>query len=281
MKNEIMLANGMAVPPLGFGTWKLNSGAECTETVTRALDVGYRYFDCAYSYGNDFFVGKAIKNSEVRRSDIFVTNKLWRNIYDKESVASACKKSLKLMKLDYFDLYLIHWPVPITEEKWEEKNAEIWSAMVSLYKEGAVRAIGVSNYLPHHIEATKLSGESIAPMVNQIERHPGYAQNSLVQYCKENGICLQAWSPLGSGNISLNSGIEKLADKYNCTASQLALIWNVQSGIIPICRSKSIEHMKENLFLPDIILSDEDMKLLDRMEGINSSGFHPDINPAK
>lgn len=279
--NDIILSNGVSMPSIGYGTWKLNTGGQCVDTIKQALNVGYRHLDCAYSYGNDFFVGKALRQSGINRDKVFITNKLWRNIAGYDNVVSACKKSLKLMKLDYFDLYLIHWPVPISEDGWQEKNANIWSAMVSLYNEGLIRAVGVSNFLQHHLEAIRCAGDIIQPMVNQIERHPGFAQNEVIRYCSENDIRVQAWSPLGSGHISVNPYLYDIAEKYGCSSSQIALIWNLQRGITPICRAQSVSHMEENLLLPDITISSEEIELLDTVTGIQSSGFHPDYNPAQ
>ena len=259
-----------------LGTWKLPLGRDTTEIVSDAFAAGYRNIDCAYSYGNDFFVGKAIKKSKLNRDDLFITNKLWKGFTEREQILEACKKSLKIMKLDYFDLYLVHWPVPNTDPDWQEKNCIVWSGMESLCRGGLVKSIGVSNFLPHHIEAV-LSECSIIPSVNQIEYHPGCLQTSVIDYCDEHNIGIQGWSPLGSGKLLSNTLLTEIALKHNKTPAQICLRWSIQNGIVPILRSKNIVRLKENLDVYDFALSCEEMSDISKNVPEENSGYHPDL----
>ena len=180
----IELKNGIRMPAIGYGTWHLSPGKSTTEAVTAAIDCGYRLIDTAYSYGNDFYIGKAIRASGISRDQLFITNKAWQTFQTGTAVFEGCRKSLSLMKLTYFDLYLVHWPVPITQIDWKEANREVWSGMERLYREGYVKAIGVSNFLPHHIEALKEHNIQVEPMVNQIEfQGISFVRVFIVNYC--------------------------------------------------------------------------------------------------
>ena len=270
------LINGLQIPKIVFGTWGLENGSATTEAVANAINVGYRAIDSAFSYGNDFFAGKAIKNCGISRNELFVTNKAWKTFYGTESVIEGCKKSLKLMKLDYFDLYLIHWPVSVNEECWESKNIETWMGLERLYKDGLVRAIGTSNFLEHHLKSLKDNGANVLPMINQIEYHVGYTQNGTVEYCKNNGILVEAWSPLGSGTVLADFTVNEIAKKYNKTAAQICLRYVTQSGIVPVVRSSSLTRMKENFESFDFDLEKEDVEILNGIKNVGFSGFHPD-----
>lgn len=272
----ILLNNKIEMPKSTFGTWNLTS--DIKDTVIKAINVGYRSIDTAYSYGNDFQVGKAIKNCGLLREELFITNKVWNTFRGKEATINACKKSLKLMKLDYFDLYLIHWPEPITNPDWIQINLSTWNGMEELYKNGLVRAIGVSNFLPHHIDGLLSNGIAVKPMVNQIEFHPGMFPKETYEYCLRNEIAVQGWSPVGSGEVLNHPTILELAEKYSCTPSQICLKWLQSKNVIPVSRSKSVVHMTENLILPQFDFNDSDIKTLDDLHDIGCSPFVPDVN---
>ena len=271
--NFYNLSNNTQIPAIGFGTWNLENGSAATDVVLNAISSGYRMFDCAYSYGNDFFIGKAFKKSEINRSEFFITNKVWNDFRTTDQVIEACKKSLKLMKLDYFDLYLVHWPEKKENLNWKEINYNVWKGMEILYNEGFVKSIGVSNFDIEQIEALKESGATINPMVNQIECHPGYNQTELVKYCQKNNIIVQAWSPLGSGEVFENETLKVISTKYNKSLSQVCLRWLFQKHIIPIPKTKKENRMLENIDIFDFELSPNDMSLIDSITDINHSNF--------
>lgn len=271
--NYKVLNNGVKMPCIAFGTWNLEMGSKAKEAVLEALKVGYRSIDCAYSYGNDFSVGKAIKESGISREDLFVTNKVWNDFRTKDSVVEVCKKSLKLMKLDYFDLYLVHWPVSEEDENWKQINFDVWQGMEQLYKEGFVKAIGVSNFNQNQIEALKECGAKILPMVNQIEFHPGYLQEEIVAYCKANDIVVEAWSPLGSGNVFENKTLKTIAKKHGKSVAQICLKWEIQKGVVPIPRSSNPERIAGNIDVFDFELSEEDIALIDSITDIAGNLF--------
>lgn len=274
--NNLLLSNGVEIPSIGYGTWNLENNV--AETVKTAFDIGYRSIDAAYSYGNDFYVGKAIKNSGIPREDLFITNKVWKTFYGKDLTIQACKKSLKFMKLDYFDLYLIHWPVPINQENWAEINSSTWEGMEALYKEGLVRSIGLSNFLPHHIDKLYENGLTVEPMVNQIEFHPGKNQTDILEYCTDRKIVVEGWSPLGRAEVLNTPVLMELSKKYECTTAQLCLKWSMQKGIIPIPRSSNPDRMRENFSIPDFSIQDDDCREIDKLTNIGCSVFIPDVN---
>lgn len=274
MKNKQMLK----LPQIIYGTWGLELGAQTIDSVNSAISAGYKGIDAAFSYSNDFYTGKAIKNCGVPREELFITNKVWNTFRGEEAVIEACKKSLKLMKLEYFDLYLIHWPVSIKTDHWEEQNYNTWMGMEALYRSGLVKGIGVSNFLPHHFESLISYGIKTIPMVNQIEHHVGYTQDECVKYCKEKGIDMEAWSPLGSGVLLKDDRIQGLAKKYYTTAALICLRYVVQNGLIPVVRSANEERIRQNLQVFDFELSDEDMSMLNSIKNVGYSGFHPDEN---
>ncbi len=277
MDKYVSLRNGVLMPTIGYGTWQLPSGKETTRSVIAAIECGYRYIDTAYSYGNDFYVGKAIKETGTVRNDLFVANKVYHTFQNSSAVVECCKKSLKLMKLDYFDLYLIHWPAPVTKEGWKEINSEMWSGMEQLYREGCVRSVGTSNFLPHHLEALKEYGAQTYPMVNQVEFHPGCLKEQILEYCHNHQIVVQGWSPLGSSQLLNNQLILELAKKYQKTPAQICLGWALQHNVIPVPRSQNPERMANNLDVYDINITAEDMMLLDSLDRIACSQYIPDV----
>lgn len=271
------LSNGVEIPAIQFGTWRLDV-KDAKQIVINAIEAGYTGIDCAYSYGNDFFVGKAIKDCGVARDKLFLTNKVWNTFRGEEQVIEACKKSLKLMKLSYFDLYLVHWPVSASEENWKEINRSTWAGMEALYREGLVRSIGVSNFKQHHIDGLLELNAGILPQVNQIEVHPGYNQQETVNFCKSKEIAVQGWSPLGCGELLSHPVLKEIATKYGKTVAQICIRWSYQNSVIPICRSSNPQRMRENLSILDFNIAPDDIERINSIESKTGwSGFDPDI----
>lgn len=257
------LYNGINIPKVGFGTWQIGEGGDVIKVIENAFKSGYRFFDMAYSYGNEFFIGKALKNSNIDRASLFLQNKLWNDKLSKDDVVSACKRSLKMLKLDCFDSYLIHWPYRGENE--DEVNYQRWLGMEAVYDEGLVKSIGVCNYSISDFENLKKYNVKYLPMINQIEFHPGINQKELIDYCENNNIVLQAWSPLGHGEILKNVKLETIAKKYNRTVAQICLKYNLEKGFIILPKSCNEKRMKENLNIFDYNLSVEDISLIDNL----------------
>lgn len=264
------------MPVLAYGTWRIENGNPTTEAVLQAIETGYRHIDTAAAYGNDFAVGKAIKKCGVLREELFITNKLWNSCRGYEEAIVACKRTLKLMKLEYLDAYLIHWPASSAKyDNWEELNLETWRGMEQLQKDGLVKSIGVSNFLPHHLKVILENG-AVIPAINQFEMHPGKIQEELIGFCKENGITPVAWSPLGHGTVLDHPVIRELADKYHKLPAQICLRYALDKGMCLITRSVHTERMVENLSVFDWKLEAEDLEKLDYLGGIGDTGLHPD-----
>ena len=269
------LSSGVKIPCIGFGTWQAADGEVAFKAVRDALKAGYRHIDTAAIYRNEESVGKAIKESGIPREEIFVTTKLWNKCRSYELTYSAFERSISKLGLDYVDLYLIHWPAsPAEYENFNEINLDAWKAMTELYKAGKIKAIGVSNFLPHHLEA--LMKTEIAPMVNQIEFHPGYMQTEAVKYCKEHGIVVEAWSPLGSGRVLTDERLVKIAEKYGKSVAQICIRWCLQNGTLPLPKSVTPERIASNADVFDFEISAEDMAYINSFETFGESGFHPD-----
>lgn len=272
---RLKLSNGNEIPLVGFGTYKIKDPNEAYNSVKMALEAGYTHIDTAAYYENEAMVGKAIRESGIPREELFVTSKLWKTELGYEKAMAGFERTMKEIGLDYLDLYLIHWPAsPTHEENWEEINLETWRAFIDIYKSGKVKAIGVSNFLPHHLKA--LMGTEIVPMVNQIEIQPGFMQKETVDYCRENGIIVEAWSPLGRGRVLDNPLLMELAAKYGKTVAQISLRWEVQNGIVTLPKSTHEERIKSNFDIFNFELSSEDMAKIDAMEPYGNTGHHPD-----
>lgn len=275
LTDAYMLSNGVTIPCVGFGTWQTPDGEVAVKSVLTALEAGYRHIDTAAAYKNEASVGEAIIASGIDRREIFVTSKLWNKERGYETAKAAFEKTLGALKLDYLDLYLIHWPANAKQfDNWDEINLETWRAMTELYKEGKIKAIGVSNFLPHHLES--LMKTEVKPMVNQIEFHPGFMQEETVGYCKKNGILVEAWSPLGCGRMLTNETLLAIATKYNKSVAQLCIRWCLQNGTLPLPKSVTTSRIIENAELFDFVISDEDMATINSMEYCGGSGHNPD-----
>lgn len=257
IKEYSILSNGVKMPWLGFGTFKVPEGKVVEEAVKEALRLGYRHIDTAAIYKNEEGVGQAIKDSGVPREEIFLVSKVWNTDQGYESTLKAFETSLKKLQTDYLDLYLIHWPKAL--------NKETWKALEKLYKEGRVKAIGVSNFKLHHLEEL-LEDAEIIPMVNQVEFHPQFPQTEIMEICKKHNIQLEAWGPLMQGKIFEILLMKELAEKYNKTISQIALRWDLQMGVVTIPKSITPERIKENMNIFDFEISKEDM---DRIAQLN------------
>lgn len=269
------LNNGCSIPCLGFGTWQIPDGDTAVMAVKAALQHGYRHIDAAAVYGNEASVGKGIVTSGVNRKDIFLTSKVWNDKRGYENTLAAFEKTLADLHTDYLDLYLIHWPASASRfPDWENINLETWRAMTELYKAGRIRAIGVSNFLPHHLIA--LMQAEVSPMVNQIEFHPGQMQDETVSYCKQHSILVEAWSPLGTGKVLTNSFLASIAKKYEKSIAQLCIRWCLQNRILPLPKSVTPARIEENADVFDFVISEEDMTAIKDMPYFGGSGLHPD-----
>lgn len=275
MQETIILNNGVEIPKLGFGTWKSTEGEEAYQAVLKALEVGYRHIDTARIYKNEESVGRAIKDSGIPREDIFVTTKLWNNAHSYEQAKEALDASLSRLGLDYVDLYLIHWPNPLMfRESWKEANAEAWRALEEALAEGKVRAIGVSNFMEHHLDAL-LETAKIMPAVNQIRLSPGITQESIVSKCRDLGIVLEAYSPFGEGDLFGLAVLEEMAEKYGVSVAKLVLAWSLQHDFIPLPKSVTPSRIESNFDAFGLVISEEDMAILDTLE-VPSSAPNPD-----
>ena len=275
-ENFYVLNNDYKIPSIGFGTFRTPSGEETEQSVLNAIKAGYRHIDCAAAYGNEKSVGDAIRKSGIAREELFVTSKLWNDEKGYEKTIAAFNKTLEDLQLDYLDLYLIHWPIAkASKNNWQEANSESWRAFEDLYKQGKIKAIGVSNFLPHHFEPL-LKTAKIKPMVNQIEFHPGMLQEETVEFCKKNNILVEAWAPFSNGQILSNPVLTEIADKYNKSVAQLSLRWIIQKGIVPLPKSVTPERIKSNLDVFDFEISAQDSETIDKLTNCGGSGLHPD-----
>ncbi|MGG3006876.1 aldo/keto reductase [Geobacillus stearothermophilus] len=262
------LHNGVKMPWVGLGVYKVKEGEEVRSAVRTALEIGYRHVDTAAFYENEEGVGQAIRESGIPREQVFVTTKVWNTDQGYETTLKAFDKSLKKLGFDYVDLYLVHWPV-------KGKYKETYKALEKLYKDGYVRAIGVSNFQIHHLQDV-LADCEIKPMVNQVEYHPRLTQKELLTFCRENGIQLEAWSPLMRGEILTEPTIVEIGKKYGKTPAQVVLRWDLQHGVVTIPKSVTPARIKENADIFDFSLTDEEMKQIDALNLNKRVGPDPD-----
>ncbi|MCA9385695.1 aldo/keto reductase [Candidatus Dojkabacteria bacterium] len=267
MNPTATLNNSLKIPYLGFGTWKLSSGKETYDAVRYALDVGYRHIDTAQFYGNEADVGKAVHESNISREEIFVVSKVAISNFGYEQTIKSVEESLNKAKLDYFDLFLLHFPV-------QQLRIESYKALEKLHSEGKLRSIGVSNFTIEHLEEL-VDETGIIPAVNQVEFSPYLNQKELHEYCKEKGIQLEAYSPLTQG-VKLNDPkLTKIAEKYNKSTAQILIKWCLQHEIVVIPKSSNPERIKQNFQMFDFEILQEDMNALD---GFNEN-FRNSWNP--
>lgn len=276
LNDTFRLNNGYGIPSVGFGTWQTPNGETAVHAVKTAIECGYTHIDTAAVYGNEVSVGDGIHQSGTDRTSLFVTSKVWNTERGYEKTLKAFEKTLSDLKLDYLDLYLIHWPANAAcDPNWKKTNAETWRALEDLYAQGKVRAIGVSNFLPHHLEAL-METASVKPMVNQIEFHPGFMQKETVEFCGANGIAVEAWSPLGTGKMLQNETLQSIAARYQKSVAQLCVRWCLQNDVIPLPKSVTPSRIKENRQVFDFEITSEDMKIINGMAYCGGSGLDPD-----
>ena len=255
------LSNGVSIPMLGFGTYELEK-SDVAEAIQGAIDAGYRHFDCAHIYGNEAEVGQAFKNSGVKREDLFITSKVWNADQGYDSTLAAFEQTLKDLQLDYLDLYLIHWP---NEDNFQ-LTLDTWKALETLYDQGKVKSIGVSNFSEAQLKEV-FAMAKVKPMVNQIERHPYKTQEALAAFDSENGIVNEGYSPIGHGHLILEDAtINKIAKNHGKTPAQVVLRWQVDTGFVIFPKSSNIEHVKANIDIFDFNLSDDEIKAIDALD---------------
>lgn len=276
LADKLVLSNGVQMPGIGFGTWQVPTDSTLENAVSAALKLGYRFFDTAQIYGNASAIGRGVLLSDLPRAEIFISSKIWTSHRSYDGVMRAFTDIIEQLKTTYLDQLLIHWPATQGEPMiWQSQNAGTWRALEDLYEQGAVKVIGVSNFLPHHL-VPLLARARIRPMVNQLEIHPGYPQFAAVNFCFKQNIAVQAWSPLCRGGLTHHPLLIELGEKYGVSPALIALRWSLQHGFIPVVKALDAEHMKSNLDAFGLTLEDEDMTRLDTMQQVAFSGLHPD-----
>ncbi|CAM5790744.1 MULTISPECIES: aldo/keto reductase [Brevibacillus] len=272
LQDTTTLHNGVKMPWLGLGVFKVEEGPELVNAVKTAIVHGYRSVDTAAIYENEAGVGEGIregmKEARIAREELFITSKVWNADLGYESTIAAYQASLDKLGLDYLDLYLIHWPVA-------GKYKEAWRALETLYKEGRVKAIGVSNFQIHHLEDLMKDAE-IKPMVNQVEYHPRLTQKELQAYCQKHGIQLEAWSPLMQGQLLDNPVLQEIATKHGKSVAQIILRWDLQNGVVTIPKSTKAQRIVENATVFDFELTSEEMERIDSLNQNLRVGPDPD-----
>jgi diketogulonate reductase-like aldo/keto reductase len=268
LSSSVKLNNGVDIPWVGLGVFKSPPGRETEQAVRWALEIGYRHIDTAAYYQNEADVGRALKDSRVPRETVFVTTKVWNQDQGFQSTLKAFDRSRKNLGLDVLDLYLIHWPV-------EGKFLETWKALEKIYAEGKTRAIGVSNFLVHHLESV-MKSSSVVPAVNQVEFHPFLVQKDLLAFDERAGVRHEAWSPLTRGRSLDNPVIAGIAAKYGKTAAQVMLRWDLQLGVVTIPKSIHRERILENSRIFDFQLAPADVERITALDAGARIGPHPD-----
>ncbi|MED2791044.1 aldo/keto reductase [Bacillus wiedmannii] len=272
LQSKAVLNNGVEMPWFGLGVFKVEEGPELVEAIKAAIKAGYRSIDTAAIYGNEAAVGEGIRAgieaNGISREELFITSKVWNADQGYEETIAAYEESLKKLKLDYLDLYLVHWPV-------EGKYKDTWRALEILYKEKRARAIGVSNFQIHHLQDVIKDAE-IKPMINQVEYHPRLTQKELQAFCKEQGIQMEAWSPLMQGQLLDNETLQAIADKHGKTTAQVILRWDLQNGVVTIPKSTKEHRIIANADVFNFELTKEDMEKIDALNQNHRVGPDPD-----
>ena len=270
----ITLNNGMGIPCVGFGTYNAQGG-DNYQMILDAIDCGYRYFDTASLYETERDLCKAIKDSGVDRKELYLASKAW---YDElDDIDAALERSLNRIGTDYLDVYLIHWPRQYSGDDYKERDLIAYRRLEAAVKAGKIKAIGLSNFLPHHTKNI-LDNCEIKPVVDQLEIHPGYTQEAAQAYLRENKIVPQAWSPLGRGSMITNGVLEDMGKKYGKSVAQISLRYILQEGVIPIVKSGNRDRMIQNMQIFDFAIDDEDMSIIRNMPQSTWLGEHPDFN---
>lgn len=270
------LSNGVTMPCIGLGTWQVHDDDVLVKAIHSAVNLGYRHIDTAHIYGNERSVGVAVRTCGVPRSKLFVTSKLWNTDRSYKDTLEAFERTMDALQIGYLDLFLMHWPAARGEAMtWQSINSGTWRAMEEIYRRGRVRAIGVSNFLVHHL-VPLLARAEVVPMVNQIEFHPGYMQKATFDFCRSHGIQVEAWSPLGRGALIHHPVLVELAQQHGVTTAQIALRWCLQHGVAAVPKSLNPERQKQNAELFSFNLTPEEMERLDNLPQACFSGLDPD-----
>lgn len=272
MQPSITLNNGIVMPQIGLGVWQAKDGKEVETAVTTAIEDGYRLIDTAAIYGNERGVGRAIARSNVPREELFITTKVWNADQGYNQTLAAFEKSRRRLNLDYIDLYLIHWPVPA-----KDMYLDTWRALEKLYAEGKVKAIGVSNFTHEYLDRL-LNEATVIPAANQVELHPRLTQERLRNYCDEQHIAVESYSPLGGagGDLLGDPILQQIGAKYGKSDAQVILRWHIQHGLIVIPKSVTPERIKQNIDIFDFALSDGDMMSIDALNTNTRVGSNPE-----
>ena len=266
-----VLENDVELPFVGYGTYKVTD----EKIILDALDAGYRHLDTARMYKNEKMIGNAIKNSGLHRTELFLTSKVWKGDLGYDNTLRSFEATIEDLGVNYLDLFLIHWPQSAPGADWKPVLTETWKAMERIYKDCGARAIGVSNHLPHHLMHI-LKDCNVRPMVNQLEFHPGYTQAATMNFCQNQNILVEAWSPMGRARMLDDPLILELAEKYNRTPAQICLRFCLQNNVLPLPKSSSPERMKQNLEIFDFDMELEDIFRLMTMPEAGWSGQHPE-----
>lgn len=276
LEDTYTLNNGVKIPIIGFGTWQTPDGDIAKHAVEVALNAGYRHIDTAAAYGNEKSVGQAIKNSGINRHDLFITTKLWNADHGYKSAKAAIDRSLQNLKVDYLDLYLIHWPNPVDmRDHWAEANAESWRAMEEAVQAGKIRAIGVSNFRKRHLDELLKTAE-IKPVVNQIMLNPSDLQPDVVKVNNELKLLSEAYSPLGTGGLLGNETVNEIASEVGKPPAQVLIRWSLEHGFLPLPKSVHDKYIRANAEVFDFNLSSEQMNKLDSLHGVSGLATDPD-----
>ncbi|NTU71481.1 MAG: aldo/keto reductase [Coriobacteriia bacterium] len=268
LADTVEIAPGVLMPRLGLGTYKSDEGPDVEGEVTAGFELGYRLIDTAALYGNEPSIGHALRASGIPRDEVFLTTKLWNDDQGYESTLSACESSLERLGVDHVDLYLIHWP-------WVERMRDTWRAMEQLLASGHTRAIGVCNFLPHHLD-TLAEFASVMPAVNQFEFHPRLQQPELQAACERYGITLQAWAPIMRGRVNLIPELVGIAGAHRKTPAQVSIRWILQKGFVTIPKSIHPARIAENCDVYDFELTAEEMATIDALDACERIGPNPE-----
>lgn len=272
----LKLNSGYEIPYFGYGTWQTPAD-EAQRAVEHAIRTGFNHIDTAAFYQNEEAVGRGIRQSGARREDIFLTTKVWNTERGYDKTRRSFEESLKKLGTDYVDLYLIHWPAnPFQFDNWKQLNLDTWRAMEDLVDEKLVRSIGVSNFMPRHLKPL-MEKARIMPAVNQIEYHPGWKQQQCVDFCHQNGIVVEGWSPLAQGDVFKVPLLKELSQKYEKSISQIVLSWVMVCGVIPLSKSVTPSRIEENFLSMELSLQREDIEKIDSLDCTLGKCRNPDL----
>lgn len=278
-REKFILSNGILHESIGYGTWQIPADESGVAIIRDAIAAGYRHIDTAARYQNEKQVGEAVRTCGIPREELTIVSKVWRSEHGYDNTMRAFEKTMAELGLDYLDMYLIHWPVPVDYKRDSHAiDLSTWRALEQLYKEGRVKVIGVANFMVRHLEPLIQKAE-IVPMVDQIEIHPGCLQTEIYEYCKAHEIHLQAWRPIGlgaKGPLITNEAVQRISAEHRKTPAQVLLRWQVQKGITPLPRSSNPGRLRENLDIYDFQLTEQEMTLLDEIPAFAAEGENPD-----